>query len=131
MLQVKIADPKARPPQRQSATDISFVLHSCERLSVPPKSTAKVRTGILIGFPEGFHGRIFSIPSIVSKYLVEVTSSIITTNATSKVHINIFNHSDETFEIVPGDRIAKMVIEKTFTLDVVQVDVISHTASKS
>ena len=127
MLQVKIAEPTAKLPNRLTNDDVAYVLYSSERVTIPPKTRAKIRTGIMVGFPEGLHGRIFTIPSILSKFEVEVNTSIVTSKATSKIHVNIFNHSDKEYIILVGDRIAQMVLEKSFTPDVIQVPFISQT----
>ncbi|OCB84363.1 dUTP diphosphatase [Sanghuangporus baumii] len=90
------------------------VKYSAEKKVVPAKSKALIDTQISIAVPKGCYGRVAPRSGL--------GAGVIDSDYRGIVFVLLFNHSDSDFEIVEGDRVAQLIIEKIETPDVVEVN---------
>lgn len=132
MLKVKIVN-KSQWPDPFYATDASagmdlraditepFVLKPLERRLVP--------TGIYIELPVGYEAQVRPRSGMAAKHGITVlnTPGTIDADYRGEVKVCLVNVSNEEFEIVPGERIAQMVVAAHERVEWEDVEVLSDT----
>ena len=98
-------------------TDGPLVLQPLERMLVP--------TGIFIELPVGYEAQI----RLATKKGITVINSPGTVDADfrGELRISLVNLSNEPFELLPGERIAQMVVARHETVEWEDVEVLSDT----
>lgn len=83
-------------------------------LIIQPSERALVPTGIHIQLPQGYEAQIRPRSGLAVKRGVTVlnTPGTIDEDYTGQIQVILINHSTDDFTILPGDRIAQMVISK-------------------
>lgn len=116
-LEVKIVNKSGRPLPFY-ATELSAGMDLYANLESPvtlsPLERAMVPTGIFISLPEGYEAQIRPRSGLASKHGISVLNSPGTVDADYRGEIKVIlvNLSNEPFDIVPGERIAQMVVAK-------------------
>ena len=102
-------------------TDGPLVLQPLERMLVP--------TGIFIELPVGYEAQIRPRSGLATKKGITVINSPGTVDADfrGELRISLVNLSNEPFELLPGERIAQMVIARHETVEWEDVEVLSDT----
>ena len=98
-----------------------------ESLTLAPLERTLVPTGLYIALPAGFEAQVRPRSGLAAKHGITVlnTPGTIDADYRGEIKVILVNLSNEPFEIVPGERIAQMVIarhehvewEETDTLD--------------
>lgn len=125
-LQVQLAHPDARVPKRMSNGAAGYDLCSVEDVVIAPRGIGKVNTGICIRVPEGTYGRVGPRSGLAIKG-IDVGAGIIDRDYTGLVQVILYNHSDNEFKMVKGDRVAQLVIEAIQTPMVMVVSSLDAT----
>ena len=99
----------------------SVVLRPLERKLIP--------TGLYIELPDGFEAQIRPRSGLAIKNGISIVNSPGTIDADYRGEIKVIlvNLSDENFEIVNGERICQMVIQRYEKISLEEVDVLSET----
>ena len=126
-LYVKKLRNNATVPKRGSEDAAGYDIASAEDTVVPAKGKAVVKTGISIAIPEGCYGRIAPRSGLTVKKFIDVGAGVIDADYRGEVGVVLFNHSEEDFEVKPGDRIAQLILEKIATPQVKEATDLSFT----
>ena len=99
-----------------------IVLGSLERTLVP--------TGLFIALPKGYEAQVRPRSGLAAKHGITVlnTPGTIDADYRGEIKVILVNLSREPFEILPGERIAQMVIARHETVEWEQVDILDDTA---
>ena len=114
-MQVKIVN-RSPYPLPQYATALSAGLDLKANLSEPvtlgPLERAIVPTGLYIALPAGYEAQVRPRSGLAAKHGITVLNSPGTIDADyrGEVCVILVNLSQEPFEIVPGERIAQLVV---------------------
>lgn len=102
-------------------TDGPLVLQPLERILVP--------TGIFIELPVGYEAQIRPRSGLATKKGITVINSPGTVDADfrGELRISLVNLSNEPFELLPGERIAQMVVSRHEKVEWEDVEVLSDT----
>ena len=100
----------------------SIVLGSLERALVP--------TGLYIALPKGYEAQVRPRSGLAAKHGITVlnTPGTIDADYRGEIKVILVNLSHEPFEIVPGERIAQMVIAKHEFVEWEEVESLDSTA---
>ena len=112
--------------------DRAYDLYSIEDKELRFGEVVKVRTGIKVGFPEGYHGIIKPRSGMAAKHGVDVLAGVIDnsykgeivvvlTKLKSEKDTSLFESSEMPYVIKKGDRIAQIKLEKDVTFEVEEV----------
>lgn len=96
-------------PVREHETDAGLDIRALYGVRISPKSNMVVHTGVHIQLPPKTCGLL------VAKSGLDVKNSILTTGLidegyTGEILVNVYNHSDESFMIMAGDKITQLVV---------------------
>jgi dUTP pyrophosphatase len=89
-------------------------LHSVEPVTLRPGETKLVPTGLAIELPPGYEAQIRPRSGLALKYSITLPNSPATIDPGYRGEIRVILHNlgCEPFEILPGERIAQMVIAR-------------------
>ncbi|MBO6173026.1 MAG: dUTP diphosphatase [Bacteroidales bacterium] len=131
-MKVKIVN-KSRWPDPFYATEASAGMDLRADLEEPivlgPLERALVPTGIFIELPVGYEAQIRPRSGLATKHGITVINSPGTVDADfrGELRTSLVNLSNTPFEIVPGERIAQMVIARHERVEWEDVEVLSET----
>ena len=132
MLKVKIVN-KAQWPDPAYATVASAGMDLRADIAEPvvlkPLERRLVPTGIFIELPAGYEAQVRPRSGLATKHGVTVINSPGTVDADyrGELKVSLVNLSSEPFEIVPGERIAQMVVAAHETVEWEKVEALSET----
>ena len=98
-------------------------------LTLAPLQRALVPTGLFIALPEGYEAQVRPRSGLAAKHGVTVlnTPGTIDADYRGEIKVVLVNLSDTPFEIVPGERIAQMVVARHERVEWEEVDVLDET----
>jgi dUTP pyrophosphatase len=115
-------------PQYAHAGDAGADITASEKIAIPPRERTLVSTGVRLEIPEGYVGLIWPRSGLAVKKGIDCGAGVIDSHYRGEVKILLFNHSDNEFQIEPGDRIAQILIQKVERVKFHLVDQLNETA---
>lgn len=132
-LKVKIVN-KSQWPDPAYATEASAGMDLRADITEPivlrPLERVLVPTGIFIELPVGYEAQVRPRSGLATKRGITVINSPGTVDADfrGELKTSLVNLSSEPFEIVPGERIAQIVVARHERVEWEDVEVLSETA---
>ncbi len=117
VVKVQLISDGARLPVYGSSQAAGADLCAClgnQSLTIEPHRWAMVPTGIAIALPVGYEAQVRPRSGLAAKKGITVLNSpgTVDSDYRGEVKVILINHSDESFVINHGDRIAQMVIAR-------------------
>ena len=132
MLQVKIVNRSPYPcpayATPQSA-GVDLRASMVQPVMLQPLQRAMIPTGLYIALPAGYEAQVRPRSGLSAKYGITVlnTPGTIDADYRGEIRVILVNLSDQPFEVVPGERIAQMVIARHEQVEWEQVDELDAT----
>jgi len=104
----------AKIPVRSSLGSAGYDLSSVERKTVPARGRALISTGLCIKVPEDCFCHILPRSGLAVKHGIHVGAGVGDSDYRGVYHVVLFNHNDTDFEVMVGDRIAQLVIQRIY-----------------
>lgn len=136
IIHIKKEHPQAKIPSRATSSAAGMDLYAVideERPGVPVEilpGTAKiVRTGLAMQIPEGYEVQIRSRSGLAAKHQVFVLNSpgTIDSDYRGEVKVILFNLGTDPFVVLPGERIAQMVVARVEAPTLLQAESLTAT----
>ena len=132
MLQVKIVNRSPYPcpayatPQ-SAGVDLRASME--QPVMLQPLQRAMIPTGLYIALPAGYEAQVRPRSGLAAKHGITVlnTPGTIDADYRGEIRVILVNLSDQPFEVVPGERIAQMVIARHEQGEWEQVDELDAT----
>ena len=131
-MKVQIVNQSARPLPAY-ATELSAGMDLRANLETPvvlgPLERVLVPTGLFIALPAGFEAQVRPRSGLAAKHGITVlnTPGTIDADYRGEVKVILVNLSQEPFEIVPGERIAQLVVARHERLEWEPVETLDET----
>lgn len=105
-------NPAAVIPHYAHPGDAGLDLFSIDQTEIPPGETKLIQTGIAIALPLNTEAQIRPRSGLALKYSITVLNSPGTIDAgyRGEIGVILINHGKKSFQIIPGMKIAQMVI---------------------
>ncbi len=87
----------ATTPVRATPDSAGCDLFAAESVTIPALGRVKVKTGIALGIPGGYYGKISPRSGLGANYGVVAQDGTIDRDYTGDVTVLLFNHSDEPY----------------------------------
>ena len=99
-------------------------------ITLAPLERALVPTGLFIALPAGFEAQVRPRSGLAAKHGITVlnTPGTIDADYRGEIKVILVNLSNTPFEIVPGERIAQMVVAHHERVEWDEVEVLDETA---
>ena len=115
-------------PKYAHAGDAGADITASEKIAIPPRERTLVSTGVRLEIPEGYVGLIWPRSGLAVKKGIDCGAGVIDSHYRGEVKVLLFNHSDNEFQIEPGDRIAQILIQKFERVEFHLVEQLNETA---
>ena len=115
-------------PKYAHAGDAGADITASEKIAIPPRERTLVSTGVRLEIPEGYVGLIWPRSGLAVKKGIDCGAGVIDSHYRGEVKVLLFNHSDNEFQIEPGDRIAQILIQKVERVEFHLVEQLNETA---
>ena len=111
-------------PTMGNSGDAGYDLKSAADFLIEPGQRQLVPTGVHIALPAGFVALVHPRSGLAFKHGITVLNAPGTVDAgyRGEIAVTLVNHSDQTFSISRGDRIAQILFQKFESPRFVQVD---------
>lgn len=129
---IKIVN-KSKYPSPSYATALSagvdLKANLDEAVTIGPLERTLVPTGLFIALPAGYEAQVRPRSGLAAKHGITVlnTPGTIDADYRGEIKVILVNLSQEPFEILPGERIAQMVIARHETAQWEEVDTLDST----
>jgi dUTP pyrophosphatase len=114
-------------PSYSHPGDAGADLKSSDSTIVPARGKALVPTGLSIALPEGYVALIWPRSGLAVKNSIDCGAGVVDATYRGEIKVLLFNHSDESFIIEPGDRIAQLLVQKIENINFLHVDSLDKT----
>ncbi|NLM97971.1 MAG: dUTP diphosphatase [Halanaerobiaceae bacterium] len=126
---VKLDSSMELPRYQHPGEDAGLDLLSAENTVLRSGEYKLIKTGIKIAIPEGYGGFIYPRSGLALKHGVTVLNAdgVIDPGYRGEVGVILINHGKEDFHIKKGDRIAQLIIHKTYDVEWEEVEELSDS----
>lgn len=131
-MKVKIVNKSPYPcpayaTEQSAGVDLKALL--TESVVLQPLERTLVPTGLYIALPKGYEAQVRPRSGLAAKHGITVLNSPGTIDADyrGEIRVILVNLSQQPFEIVPGERIAQMVIARHEQVEWEEVDQLDDT----
>ncbi len=121
---VQLVSEAATLPRVMQAGDVAADVAAAEATVIPARGRRLVATGLVLELPDGFRARLHSRSGLSLRHGIEVGAGLIDQGFRHPVGVLLYNHSDVDFQVLPGDRIAQLCIERYTHPEFVAVDAV-------
>jgi dUTP pyrophosphatase len=105
----KIGQIKSGSLTKTHENDAGLDIRSAETITILSRESRLIKTGLIISVPAGHVGMIKSRSGLSVKHSLEVGAGIIDCGYVGEVKVHLYNHSDESYTVGAGDKIAQLL----------------------
>ena len=112
-------------PRQAYEGDAGVDLAACEPLTLRPGERGSVSTGIAVEIPDGYAGFVQPRSGLAARHGIAVLNSpgLIDSGYRGEIRVVLLNTDQkEDFEVIPGMRIAQLVVAPVAAMRIVEVD---------
>ena len=120
----RVTDDVPLPKYQHYGEDAGLDLHSAENIIISPGEYELIKTGIKIAIPEGYGGFVYPRSGLALNHGITVLNAdgVIDPGYRGEVGVILINHGENKFKIKKGDRIAQLIVHRTFTVEWEEVE---------
>lgn len=123
--------PQAVLPSRATAGSAGFDLSACLEapLTILPGETVMIPIGIAVELPAGTAGMLYSRSGLASKHGIALINGVgvIDSDYRGELKVPLHNHSSAPCTIMPGDRVAQLVVTPVLLPELTEADDLSDS----
>lgn len=130
-LEYKLLSGTARPPAQAHAGDAGMDLHADEAAHIDPGDRVSVGTGVAVAIPDGYAGFVLPRSGLAADHGITLvnTPGLIDAGYRGELRVLLLNTDRvRAFQVMPGDRIAQLVVLKVEAPELAEVGELSETA---
>lgn len=126
-IKIKKIHPAANIPVYAHDGDAGLDLYAIEGGEIKPQDRAKFGTGIAVEIPSGHVGLIWDRSGLSTKKGLKTLGGVIDSTYRGEIIVSMANISGEPVQIMQGDKIAQILIQKVESVGVEVVDQLDET----
>ena len=125
----KLSEDIPLPEYQHYGEDAGLDLHAAEKKIISSGDYKLIKTGLKIAIPEGYGGFVYPRSGLALDHGITVLNAdgVIDPGYRGEVGVLLINHGKHQFEIKKGDRIAQLIIHRTFTVEWEEVNDLEHS----
>ena len=128
---VKKLDPAVKLPEYKTsgASGMDLIAFIKEPVSVKPKTSNLIPTGLSVAFSEDYEIQIRPRSGLAAKNNISVlnTPGTVDSDYRGEIKVIIYNHGSENFVINNGDRIAQMILTPVIKMELEEANNLPET----
>jgi dUTP pyrophosphatase len=112
-IEVRLLHSHAKVPSPAHPGDAGADLFAAEAAMIHAGERSDVGTGIALAIPEGYAGFVQPRSGLAFKHGIMVVNSpgLIDAGYRGEVRVSLYNSGTQPFTVLPGDRIAQLVVQ--------------------
>lgn len=130
-IKIKKLNENAIIPTRGSEYAAGYDLYACidEPIIIVPHNTFKIGTGLSIEIPDGYFGAIFARSGLATKQGIRPANcvGVCDSDYRGEYIVALHNDTDIPKTIIPGERIAQLVVMPYLPIEFEEVEELSET----
>ena len=126
-LQVKLLSDNGRLPYKTNRFDAGFDLYASEDIQIDSNSRELISTDIAVAIPNGYVGLIWPRSGLAVKKGIDVFAGVIDSGYRGEIKVCLYNSDRTTVEVMEGDRIAQLLIQKVGNFFIREVQELDDT----
>jgi len=126
-VKIKKLHPMARVPDYAYEGDAGLDLYASEGASIPAGQREKIKTGVSMEIPHGYVGLVWDRGSVPLKKGLKTMGGIVDSGYRGEIFVPVVNISSENVEVMQGEKIAQMLIQKVERVGVEEVGILGRT----
>ena len=111
-LEIQLLSDKATLPSKSNRFDAGFDLYASEHVLISPNERQLISTDVAMAIPNGHVGLIWPRSGLAVKQGIDVFAGVIDAEYRGEVKVCLYNSSNDIVELLEGDRIAQLLIQK-------------------
>jgi dUTP pyrophosphatase len=130
-LRVRRLREDARLPTRAHEGDAGLDLYAVESARLAPGERASVPTGVAVAIPDGHAGLVLPRSGLAKRHGITIPNApgLIDSGYRGELQVLLMNADPaEGFEVVPGDRIAQLVVTPFAAAEPIEVEALDESA---
>ena len=128
---IKKLDPAVKLPayKTNGASGMDLIAFIKEPVSVKPKTSNLIPTGLSVAFSEDYEIQIRPRSGLAAKNNISVlnTPGTVDSDYRGEIKVIIYNHGSENFAINNGDRIAQMILTPVIKMELEETNNLPET----
>ena len=128
---IKKLDPEIKLPEYKTdgASGMDLVAFIKESLTIKPRTSSLIPTGISVAFSENYEIQIRPRSGLAAKNNISVlnTPGTVDSDYRGEIKIIIYNHGNNDFIVNNGDRIAQMILSPVVKMELEETDNLPET----
>jgi len=128
---IKKLDPAVKLPayKTNGASGMDLMAFIKEPISVKPKTSNLIPTGLSVAFSEDYEIQIRPRSGLAAKNNISVlnTPGTVDSDYRGEIKVIIYNHGSENFVINNGDRIAQMILTPVIKMELEEINNLPET----
>ena len=128
---IKKLDPEIKLPEYKTdgASGMDLVAFIKESLTIKPRTSSLIPTGISVAFSENYEIQIRPRSGLAAKNNISVlnTPGTVDSDYRGEIKIIIYNHGNNDFIVNNGDRIAQMILAPVVKMELEETDNLPET----
>jgi len=128
---IKKLDPAVKLPayKTNGASGMDLMAFIKEPVSVKPKTSSLIPTGLSLAFSEDYEIQIRPRSGLAAKNNISVlnTPGTVDSDYRGEIKVIIYNHGSENFVINNGDRIAQMILTPVIKMELEETNNLPET----
>ena len=128
---IKKLDPEIKLPEYKTdgASGMDLVAFIKESLTIKPRTSSLIPTGISVAFSENYEIQIRPRSGLAAKNNISVlnTPGTIDSDYRGEIKIIIYNHGNNDFIVNNGDRIAQMILAPVVKMELEETNDLPET----
>jgi len=124
---VKKLSPDVVVPTKENPTDAGIDVYSNETYTLRPGERHVFKTGISVGFPDGYVALLWDRSGLGSKGIHRV-AGVIDSGYRGEWGVVLLNTTSDPYEVKKGDKIIQCVLQKFEPVEIEEVVSLSATA---
>lgn len=129
-LKVKKLVPEAKLPDYIHADDAAMNLYTIDSYTLAPGERRIFKTGIAVAIPVGYAGLIWDRSGLANKSGLKRLGGVVDAGYRGDIGVGLINLSKEPVEILKGDKVAQMIIQKIEQPKMVESEVLPESATR-
>lgn len=116
-------------PRYAHPGDAGLDLFAIAQQDILPGETQLVKTGIAIALPAGYEAQVRPRSGLALKHSITVLNSpgTIDSGYRGEIGVILINHGKETFQVVPGMKVAQLVVTAFVATKVIVINSLDRT----
>jgi dUTP pyrophosphatase len=127
MLKIQKLVPHAKIPTRGSPGAAGLDLYASEDTIIPAHGKGIVFTGIAVATPHWTYFRIAPRSGLAMNHSIDVLAGVVDSDYRGEIKIILYNHSNTSYNVNRGDRVAQGILESIVCIDPVEVEQLDDT----